>query len=143
MIVPDVNLLIYAFNASAPQHELALRWWTGLLNSQQSVGVSWPVFQGFLRILTNARVVAEPYTISEALGFVDEWWARPNVTRLVPTDAVYGCFRSLCLSHELGGTLLTDAWIAAYAIAYSGTLYTNDTDFQRFPELRTRNPLRG
>ena len=31
MIVPDVNLLVYAYDSKAPHHPQARAWWEGLL----------------------------------------------------------------------------------------------------------------
>lgn len=39
------------------------------------------------------------------------------------------------------GAILSDAILAAYAIENRATLYTNDGDFSRFPELKWKNPL--
>ncbi|MEW6277103.1 MAG: hypothetical protein AB1758_00670 [Candidatus Eremiobacterota bacterium] len=41
MILPDANLLIYAFNASAPLHRKAARWWEAQVNNGLPVGVCW------------------------------------------------------------------------------------------------------
>lgn len=40
------------------------------------------------------------------------------------------------------GNLLPDALLAALAIEHGLTLYSADTDFARFRELRWENPLR-
>ena len=39
MIVPDVNLLVYAYNDGAQWHAAARRWWEGLINGSERVGV--------------------------------------------------------------------------------------------------------
>lgn len=36
MIIPDVNLLIYAYNDQAPQHLAARAWWENLLNGDMT-----------------------------------------------------------------------------------------------------------
>lgn len=40
-----------------------------------------------------------------------------------------------------GGNITTDAQIAAIAIEHAGTVYSNGTDFLRFPAVRSVNPL--
>jgi len=40
------------------------------------------------------------------------------------------------------GNLVSDAQVAALAIEHGLQIYTMDTDFGRFPEVRWRNPLR-
>lgn len=124
-------------------HEAASRWWSELLNGTRPVGICWPVLQGFIRLLTSTRVVPDPYSAGDLFELVDEWWTRPNVRRLEADNRVYETFRRLVCEHRLPGSDTTDALIAAHAISHSATLHTNDTDFQRFAELRWRNPLRN
>jgi uncharacterized protein len=143
VIVPDLNLLIYAFNASARDHQAAARWWEALLNSQESVGVPWVVLLGFLRLLTGRHVVMEPYSPEDAIGLAAEWFERPNVQLLSATTRTRAILFDLVAHTGVAGGLLTDAAIAAAAIEHRATLHTNDTDFARFPDLRVRNPLVG
>ena len=39
MIVPDINLLIYAYNVDAPASDAAQDWWQKLLSGTKTVGV--------------------------------------------------------------------------------------------------------
>ena len=39
MIVPDVDLLVYAYNTGAPRHADARHWWEGLVNGVEIVGI--------------------------------------------------------------------------------------------------------
>jgi predicted nucleic acid-binding protein len=48
MIVPDINLLVYAHNDLAPQHAKARTWWEVLLNGQEPVGLPWIAMGGFI-----------------------------------------------------------------------------------------------
>ncbi len=40
MIVPDINLPVYAHNDTAPQHSAARKWWESCLNGGAPVGLS-------------------------------------------------------------------------------------------------------
>ena len=40
MIVPDLNLLIYAYDSNSPSHDAAKRWWVGCLSEHEAVGIS-------------------------------------------------------------------------------------------------------
>lgn len=142
MILPDVNLLVYTFNASAPNHVKSARWWEDVVNSGTVAGVCWPVFQGFVRLLTNRQIVTEPYRAGELFTIAGAWWSRPNVRLLAPTSETYRIFRELMEVHDLSGAASTDALIAAHAIEHDAVLATNDTDFLRFPGLRVENPLK-
>jgi predicted nucleic acid-binding protein len=48
---------------------------------------------------------------------------------------------SLLLATGASGNLTTDAQIAAIAIENRATVFSNDSDFRRFPGLELVNPL--
>ena len=60
MIIPDVNLLVYAYNRADPQHEAARQWWETTLNETDPVGLPWLVSSGFIRLMTHPRVADSP-----------------------------------------------------------------------------------
>lgn len=39
MIIPDVNLLVYTYDAESPYHSAAKRWWEGLVNGTEEVRI--------------------------------------------------------------------------------------------------------
>ena len=143
MIIPDVNLLIYAYDAESPLHKAAASWWRRCLSATEPVGLPPVVLFGFVRIATSARVFRDPMTPAEAASRVREWLARPCVQILQPP--VNHVERVLALLEELGvaGSLVTDAQIAALAIEYGATLHTADADFLRFGGLQWHNPITG
>ncbi len=141
MIVPDLNLLIYAYNEGAPEHAPARRWWEDLLNGTERVGVPWVVAIGFVRLLAIRGVRADPATPEQILDYVQEWFAFPHVAPLNPGVEHMTLFRRALAVAGAGGNLATDAHIAALAIEYQAEVHSNDADFARFPGLRWRNPL--
>ena len=84
MIVPDVNLLVYAYDADSRFHAVAKAWWQGCLSGGETVGLPGVVAFGFVRLVTSARVFTHPMTPAEAAGHVREWLARPGVEWLEP-----------------------------------------------------------
>jgi len=70
VIVPDLNLLVYAYNADAPMHAAAYRWWNALVNGRQTVGIAWVVTIGFVRLMTSRVVLAHPMPATSALAYV-------------------------------------------------------------------------
>jgi len=141
VIVPDVNLLIYAHVRSFAQHAKARSWWEGLLNGRVDVGIVGPVLFAFVRLVTNRKVIEPPMSVETALAHVGSWLARPNVRFLLPgsrhLEIAFGLLRHL----STAGNLTTDAQLAAMAIEHQAELHSNDSDFGRFPQLRWRNPL--
>jgi len=143
MIVPDANLLLYAYDSTSPFHEPARRWWEQCLNGEETVGLTHPVLFAFIRIGTNARAFELPLTLSEASAIVESWTTRKCTRVLQPDDNhVERVLSLLGSAASSGGNLVTDAQIASLAQAYGGVVHTADRDFQRFPELSTCYPLR-
>ncbi len=142
MIVPDINLLVYAYSADAPFHAAAKGWWENLLSGTEEVGLSWNVVYGYLRIMTSERIMANPLTPQEALEDVGSWMKRRCVEMILPGKRHIGILSSLLDSVGVAGNLTTDAVLAALAIEYQAELHSNDSDFSRFPGLRWTNPLK-
>lgn len=142
MIVPDINLLVYAHNAAAPLHQAARIWWEDLLAREQPVRVPWAVAVGFVRLVTHPAVLTAPLEPSAALDRVDAWFAQPSVEPLEPGPRHLTILRTLFAATRVGGRLTTDTHLAALAIEHQCELHSNDHDFGRFPGLRWHNPLR-
>ena len=141
MIVPDVNLLLYAYNREAPLHNEARNWWVGLINGTERVGIPWAVANSFLRLLTIRGLLTHPATPSQALDFVREWFRQPHVAPLNPGSQHLTLLGQLLAAAGVGGNLVMDAHLAALAMEYQAEVHSNDADFGRFPGLRWRNPL--
>lgn len=142
MILPDINLLLYAYNRESPLHTAAARWWRNCMNRTEAVGLAVPVALGFVRLSTQAAVFRRPLAVDEAANMVRTWLARPQVT-LVPVEAA-DLTRALSLLEACGaaGNLVGDAVLAALALAHDATVHTADADFGRLQPARWRNPLR-
>jgi predicted nucleic acid-binding protein len=66
------------------------------------------------------------------------------VARVIsPGEEHWRILKSLFDEVGTAGNLTTDAHLAALAIENGATLYSTDTDFQRFRHLRWVNPLRA
>jgi uncharacterized protein len=143
MIVPDVNLLMYAHNEAAPQHAAALRWWTDLMTQEQPVGLPWAAIFGFVRLSTHASVLTQPLRPQEALARVRTWLERDHVEILDPGPRHLEIVSGLFDATGVAGSLTTDTHLAALAIEHQAELHSNDHDFTRFPGLRYRNPLQA
>lgn len=141
MIIPDVNLLIYAYTAQAPHHAAARSWWERLMTDGEPIGMPWAVSLGFLRLMTHPAVLEKPMRPGPALAVVESWFERPNVAVLDPGPRHLAVLRGLAEDLGLAANLTTDAHLAALAIEHGCTLASNDADFGRFAGLRWANPL--
>lgn len=141
MIVPDVNLLLYAVVSGFPHHTRAHAWWERTINSNTRVGLTHPALFGFLRIATNARILQPPLAVTDAVDYIHDWLAQPNVDLLTPGPDHLDIALRLLSDIGTAGNLTTDVQLAAYAIEHRGEIHSNDTDFARFPGLKWSNPL--
>lgn len=142
MILPDVNLLVYAVDETSSFHSAANSWLDHALSSTSAVGLCYPTLLGFIRLVTNRRVFSNPLSLEEAIVFVDEWLEQPNVTIVVPTPRHWPLVKDLLHSSGAAGNLTTDAHIAALALEHGYTVYSNDADFGRFQNVRWVNPFK-
>lgn len=141
MKIADANLLLYAYNESATQHEPAKEWLENTLASPEIFGLSWQIITAFLRISTNSRAFPLPFTLSETIDIVDDWLAQPQVRIIVPTEKHWTIFSGLIIEGQTNGAMMMDAHLAALAIEHGAVLATTDRDFTRFSKLKTINPL--
>lgn len=143
MIVPDLNLLLYAYDASSSRHGAAATWWEGCMNGGEAVGLPYVVLFGFVRLTTSPRVFDAPMSLSTSVGCVREWLQRSHVFAADGGPDHVSATLDLLQKAGAAGNLTTDAQIAAVALHHGATIHTNDSDFARFPGVRVRNPLRS
>jgi toxin-antitoxin system PIN domain toxin len=141
MTIIDANLLLYAYNADAPQQPMAAQWLGKLLASGEMVALPWVTIWAFIRIGTNSRIWPNPLPAREAFAIVGEWLAQPGVVPLQPGPLHAEILEKLVTDHGATGPMVTDAVLAALAMEHGALLASTDQDFRRFPNLRWLNPL--
>jgi len=140
MILPDVNVLIYAFRTDVREHPLCRRWLEGVVLGEARFGVSPLALGALVRVTTNRRAYSEPSTLDEAFGFCNDLIAQPHCQIVEPGERHWEIFRRLCKETNTRGPTVTDAWYAALAIEWGCEWITLDRDYARFPGLRWRAP---
>lgn len=73
MVLPDVNVLVYAFRGDAPGHSRLRLWLESTINSDRPYGVFDPVLRGFLRVVTHPK--------ADRLRSEPAWIGRPPPQR--------------------------------------------------------------
>ncbi|GJM40871.1 MAG: VapC ribonuclease [Ardenticatenaceae bacterium] len=141
MILLDVNVLIYAHRADAPNHDAYHTWLEGVINSDQAYGMTDIVLSGFLRIVTHPRIFNPPSSMRDALKFVTAVRQQPNCVNIEPGSRHWHIFQNLCGQPGVKGNLVPDAYLAALAIESGSEWISTDGDFARFPALKWRHPL--
>ena len=140
MILPDVNVLIYAFRRDAPQHAVCRPWLDSVISGHARFGMSPLALGAVVRITTDSRIYAEPSTKDEAFGFCDDLLDQANCQVVEPGERHWPIFRRLCIETDTRGRRVTDAWYAALAIECGCEWITLDRDYVRFPGLKWSVP---
>jgi len=141
VILPDVNLLIYAHNRATQKHRSARVWWEKQLNGTEPVALCWVAINGFIRISTHPKIFEKPLHPRRAAGYVREWLEQNNVLIVEPGQSFGDIYLGYVEDLGAGGNLTTDAYLAALAVQHQAELHSNDSGFVRFSGLRWRNPL--
>lgn len=140
MIIPDVNVLVYAHRVDAPDHARYRDWLERTVNQPASFGIASLVCSGFLRIVTHPRVFDPPTAPAVALDQIRRLRDRPNVTSIEPGERHWQIFTTLCADSGAKGNLVADAYLAAIAIESGSRWATSDRDFTRFSGLDWFDP---
>ena len=143
MILPDVNVLVYAHREDADGHPAYRDWLESAVNADSAFGLSDLVVSGFVRIVTHPRVFMPASSLADAMQFAQELRNRPNRVAVTPGRDHGRIFRRLCDAAGAKGNLVPDAFFAAMAIEHGCEWITTDGDFARFPGLRWRHPLKS
>ena len=141
MVVPDVNVLVYAFRRDAENHVAYRDWMDGLVNGSAAFGLAELVLSGFLRVVTHPAIFKTPSPMRSALGFVEALRGSAPSVSVVPGPRHFDIFLDLCRLPGSKGNFVPDAYLAALAIESGSEWLTADRGFARFPGLRWRHPL--
>ena len=141
MILVDANLLLYAANRAASEHDDAREWLDGRLTGPSRVGFPWPSLLAFVRLATNPIVVRQPVTVATAWNQVREWLGAAPAWVPSPTERHADLVGEFCARRWMTSRLVPDAHLAALAIEHGLTLCSTDGDFAKFPGLTWENPL--
>jgi toxin-antitoxin system PIN domain toxin len=136
MILPDVNLLIYAFRPDVPHHSVSRAWLRSVVAGDAKFALSKMALSALIRVTTNRRSYRIPSSIDEAFAFCDDLLAQPHCQLVEPGERHWEIFRRLCVAAGLRGPDVTDVWYAALAIEWGCEWVTFDRGFAGIPELK-------
>jgi toxin-antitoxin system PIN domain toxin len=138
MILPDVNVLVYAFRPDVPEHAVSRAWLREIITGDAKFALSKMTLSALVRITTNRRAYPVPASLEDAFGFCDELLGQPHCQVIEPGERHWDIFRRLCISAGKRGSDVTDAWYAALAIESGCEWVTFDRDFLAFAGLKCR-----
>ncbi len=142
MILPDVNVLVYAFRPEAARHDAYARWLSDVVAGAEELALHDTVLSGFVRIVTNRRVMADPAPTTAALEFVTALRRAPRAHWLPAGHRSWEALdRLVGDDHGIRGNRVPDAHLAALAVTHGCRLATADRGFARYPGLRWFDPV--
>lgn len=141
MILPDVNVLLYAFRSDAENHAAYRTWLEGVLNGEMAYGMSPHVLASVIRLATHPRIFVRPDRVADAVAFASVLLDQPHCQIIQPGLRHWSIFTALCRKANANGNLVQDAWLAALAIESGCEWITTDRDSARFEGLRWRTPI--
>jgi len=141
VILPDVNVLLYAFRDDSQGHAEYRIWLDSVVNGDSIYGLAPQVLSSLVRICTNPRIYVRPSKLEQALHFCNMLLEQPHCQVIQPGPRHWGIFNRLCLEGKITGNLIPDAWFAALAIESGCEWITTDGDYARFKELNQRRPF--
>jgi toxin-antitoxin system PIN domain toxin len=100
-----------------------------------------PVIAGFLRVVTDRRILNRPADPDAALAFVDALLAGPSVAVTPPGARYWPIARDLLATYRPRGPEVPDVLLAAAALEQGATWISYDRGFARFRGLEWVNPL--
>jgi toxin-antitoxin system PIN domain toxin len=132
MLMPDVNVLVYAHRRDEAWHEPCADWLKGVVDGPEPFALSVLVAVGFLRIVTNTRIYEDPTPLPVALAVMEQLAAHPRCRLATPGANHLDEVARLCRAVGAAGKLVADAQHAALAITEGCTWVSRDADFAGF-----------
>lgn len=142
MLAVDTNILVYAHRQGSPLHEPAYILMRTLATGRRPYALFWPSLYEFLRVVTHHRVFDPPSTTAQALAALEAFIEPPVVRVLSETDRHAVILGEVLSATPATGNLVHDAHLVALAIEHGvDEILTLDSDFRRFSQVASRNPL--
>ena len=79
MILPDIHVLILAYNSESPRRSAAREWWDRALARPEGIGLAWVTILGLIPIATHRGFLRNPMSPVDASSRITEWLDLPQV----------------------------------------------------------------
>jgi toxin-antitoxin system PIN domain toxin len=130
----DVNVLLALLVVQHEHHELARKWFDGLVADE--AGLCRIVQLALVRLLANRSIMAVHAVSASAAWNLIETLLEDERVDFIPEPSGLDLVLPTLLNYEIPtGKLVTDAYLAAFAITASRRLVTLDRGFRQFREL--------
>ena len=142
--VIDTNILLYAANRNAEEHSAAVSFLTEAMAGAEPWFLTEGILYEFMRVSTHPKVFEKPLTWKEALRFIGPLLMSRRFDILSAGENHWTILeRVLGDLHRPSGNLFFDIrTVVLMQERGVREIYTTDTDFLQFQDIRTINPLK-
>lgn len=138
----DTNVLLYASNADAAEHDRATALLEHLAAGPALVVLLWPTLLGYLRLATHPAVFAAPLTAAEAEHNIEGLLALPHVRAVGETDRFWPIYRKVAGEVAPRGNLVPDAHLVTLMHLHGvSRIWSRDRDLRRFDGITVADPF--
>lgn len=138
----DVNVLLYASDASSDKHDRAANFLRRCAEADELFCLAWATVMGYLRMATHPKIFASPLTPKQAADNMQVLLDLPHCRVIGEQEGFWDVYCGIASDVPARGNLVPDAHLAA-VLRQNGVLrlYTNDRDFRKFKFLDVRDPF--
>lgn len=142
--VIDTNILLYCANQDAEEQVLASAFLNRAIASDGPWFITEGVFYEFLRVATHPKVFDRPLTWKEAVRFLQPFWRSSRFEVLTAGDRHWALLQEILkeTTHPSGNLFFDIRTVVLMREHGVREIYTTDTDFLQFKEIKVINPLR-
>jgi toxin-antitoxin system PIN domain toxin len=139
----DTNILVYASNTRDPAHRAARSVLERLTAGPDLLYLFWPTLLGFVRLVTNPRILTRPLGPVAAVENVSRLVRLPHVRTPGEAEGFWDLYRATA-GDRLRGNDVPDGHIATLMRQHGVRLiYTRDRGFRRFDGIQVVDPFAG
>lgn len=141
-VTVDVNVLVYASNVEADEHDRATALVAHLAAGPGLVVLLWPVILGYLRIATHPSIFPVPLTPSAAEANIGDLLGQPHVRAAGELDGFWRVYRGVAAPVAPRGTLVPDAHLVALMVQHGiSRIWSRDRDLRKFDDITAVDPF--
>jgi uncharacterized protein len=140
----DTNILLYAANKDCDEHSAAAGFLVQAATSPEPWFLTEGIVYEFLRASTHPKVFPKPLDWKESMRFLKPFLESANFLILTAAELHWRLLEeTLALLTHPSGNLFFDIRTVALMREHGiREIYTADTDFLQFPQIKVVNPLR-
>jgi toxin-antitoxin system PIN domain toxin len=140
----DANILLYAANRDSEENPAAVKFLDAAATSPEQWFLTEGIVYEFLRVSTHHKVFPKPLDWKEALDFLNPFLKSPNFLILTADERHWSLLDEILasLTHPAGNLFFDIRTVALMREHGIREIYTTDSDFLQFSNIKVINPLR-